>query len=132
MTQCPCGSGKSFQTCCNPYLKGEKVAETIEKLVRSRYVAYVYCDFDYIEKTMRMGDSSIYDRKTAESFSKDIKWLKLSILKTEEKEIHGSAEFIFSYQHHGQTSSSREVSQFEKIDGRWVYLGGQLTFAQNS
>ncbi len=37
---CPCGSGQAFKECCQRYHDGE-LPETPEKLMRSRYSAYV-------------------------------------------------------------------------------------------
>ena len=36
---CPCGSGQTYQLCCEVFHKG-KYAPTAEKLMRSRFCAY--------------------------------------------------------------------------------------------
>ena len=32
---CPCSSGQSYETCCGPFIKGEALPDTAEKLMRS-------------------------------------------------------------------------------------------------
>ena len=39
-THCLCGSGIDYQHCCGFYHSGEKIPETAEALMRSRYTAY--------------------------------------------------------------------------------------------
>lgn len=51
---CPCGTGSSYETCCKPYISGEKPAPTPEDLMRSRYTAYSRggdADVEYIVRT---------------------------------------------------------------------------------
>ena len=38
---CPCGSTKEYSSCCEPLLKGEKIAVNPLELLRSRYTAHV-------------------------------------------------------------------------------------------
>ena len=40
MSECPCGSGKSYAACCGPLHAGAAIAPTAEALMRSRYSAY--------------------------------------------------------------------------------------------
>ena len=40
MALCPCGSEKIYTECCEPLIKGDRVAETAEALMRSRYTAH--------------------------------------------------------------------------------------------
>jgi SEC-C motif-containing protein len=50
--KCPCGSDKSQETCCDPFITGKALPNTAEKLMRSRYTAYTRADIDYLKKTM--------------------------------------------------------------------------------
>uniref|UniRef100_UPI003563DCE8 YchJ family protein n=1 Tax=Desulfosarcina sp. TaxID=2027861 RepID=UPI003563DCE8 len=51
MALCPCGSGKDYEDCCGPLIKGDRVADTAEDLMRSRYTAHAKKNFDYIFET---------------------------------------------------------------------------------
>ncbi len=50
--ECPCGSGKGFDLCCEPYLAGKALPETAEALMRSRYSAYVRQLIPYLKETL--------------------------------------------------------------------------------
>ena len=65
---CVCGSGISYAKCCLPYHKGEKLPESPEHCLRSRYAAFAYRLPEYI---IRSTD------KTNSDYSADkIKWAK--------------------------------------------------------
>lgn len=49
---CPCGSTEEFESCCSPYISGNRLAPTAEALMRSRYTAFTLGDLDYIESTI--------------------------------------------------------------------------------
>ena len=54
MTQndlCPCGSNKSFDNCCGPYLSSAALPPSAEALMRSRYTAYTRMDDKYLLDT---------------------------------------------------------------------------------
>ena len=48
---CYCGSGIKFSQCCQPFIAGEKLTETPEQTMRSRYSAFILREYDYIKKT---------------------------------------------------------------------------------
>jgi SEC-C motif-containing protein len=41
MKACPCGSGRSYDDCCRPYITGAQKAPSAEALMRARYSSYV-------------------------------------------------------------------------------------------
>ena len=50
-SSCYCGSSLSYADCCQPFHRGARKAETAEKLMRSRYSAYVAGQIDYVDQT---------------------------------------------------------------------------------
>ena len=52
MSNCPCGSGRTLDQCCGPYLDGTAKAPTPEALMRSRYSAFVTVNVDHLERTL--------------------------------------------------------------------------------
>ncbi len=56
---CPCGSGKGFDLCCEPYLAGKALPETAEALMRSRYSAYVRQLIPYLKETLWPRDAPV-------------------------------------------------------------------------
>jgi SEC-C motif-containing protein len=125
---CPCGSGPSFEACCEPYLKGERLPPTAEALMRSRYTAFTLKDIDYVMNTHDPDTLDQVDRKGAETWAEQAKWLGFEVLGTErgdEADDTGSVEFIARYKVKGATIEHRERSHFRKLDGRWVFIDGQ-------
>jgi len=49
---CPCSSGQLNARCCAPYHRGESEPPDAERLMRSRYSAYVKKDADYLYRTL--------------------------------------------------------------------------------
>ncbi len=52
MSDCPCGSGQTFDTCCGPIIAGTQKAVTAEAVMRSRYSAYVKHAYTHLEQTL--------------------------------------------------------------------------------
>ena len=74
---CPCGTENNFSECCEPYLKGKKFPPTAEKLMRSRYTAYVYADIDYLKNTLAPESRTDFDPVSTKDWAKQAKWKKL-------------------------------------------------------
>lgn len=118
---CFCGSGKSFQTCCQTLLSGESTATTAEQLMRSRYCAAVLANESY---TLDSWHSTTRPLKKQMSDGK-VKWHRLKIKKV----INGGVddnegEVIFEaiYKVNGQARKHCEHSRFVKENGQWRYL----------
>ncbi len=126
MKECPCGSVKSFADCCGLYISGKSQAPDPESLMRSRYSAYVMGDVDYIAKTQMGKAATGYDPNYAKEWSKQAKWLGLKIVNTNVQENKGSVEFLALYELASKKSNMHEVSEFQKLDGRWFYTDGKF------
>ena len=112
---CPCGSGEEFINCCEVYLKGQKSAESPEKLMRSRYSAFVKGDFDYVKSTWHPDTVP----ELADDEPND--WIGLEILNAASDDCEGEVEFIAKLIFANKLEIIHEVSDFEKIDGKWLY-----------
>lgn len=123
---CPCGTGKIYESCCEPYISGKELAPTAEALMRSRYCAYTLCELDYIKKTV--ASSGDFDLKAAKDWAAQSEWKGLKILSTElgkESDKKGTVEFTATYSNGGKTYEHHEVSQFKKnSDGAWRFVDG--------
>ncbi len=124
---CPCGSGKPFSSCCQPYIEGKENPSTPEALMRSRYTAYTQENIDYIEKTMRGEALERFNRSDSEKNTQDIEWLKLDVLFSEEEGDKGTVQFIATFRVAGEEHFMHEISSFEKVDGKWYYTKGTLS-----
>ena len=119
---CPCGSGKTFAACCKALLDGQAIAASAEALMRSRYSAYVLGRSDYLLMTWHPDY-----RPAALDLDARQNWLGLKILRTErgnEDDNAGVVEFVARFKIDGRGHRLHEISRFEKVDGRWLYLEG--------
>lgn len=118
--QCPCGAGASYLACCAPLHLGRREADTPEELMRSRYCAFAKRDATHLRRTwapetrpLSLGDLGDRD------------WTRLTI------EAHGLdapdrgfVRFTARFREGGRDGALRELSRFERRDGRWLYVGG--------
>ncbi|MBU0505139.1 MAG: YchJ family protein [bacterium] len=124
MDPCPCGTGINYENCCQPYLLGSEKPDTAEKLLRSRYTAYVVGNTDYIFETHHPETVSTLDKQGVIEWSRDSKWLNLEIIKVDDS-LKSSGEtlieFAAQYSQEGVVHRHREVSLFKKEKDTWFF-----------
>lgn len=123
---CPCGSGQVLASCCGQFF-GEKLADTAEQLMRSRYTAYVFGDKKYLLKTWHKNT-----RPGALNLSQQepLKWIGLKVLNHNVDSgdpNQASVEFVARYRVNGRAQKIHELSRFCKEDGHWFYIDGDLS-----
>ncbi len=121
---CPCCSGKTYAECCKPYHDGA-LPPTALALMRSRYSAYAMNKADYIIHTTHpqspyFEKDPIKWKKAIEQFSQTTEFVKLEILESAEDTVKFAAHLRQS----GRSFILEEKSQFQKINGKWLYLSG--------
>jgi SEC-C motif-containing protein len=126
---CPCGSGKTYALCCGPCHRGELV-KSAEALMRSRYSAYALGLVDYILKTTHPEHPDAkrpeeIRRKEIEEFCTTTIFKGLKILDSQEDKVKFTAFLHMD----GKDFSFTEKSTFGKVDGKWLYLKGELLTA---
>ncbi len=129
MTACHCGSGLAYADCCGPFIAGERPAPTAEALMRSRYSAYVVEAIDYLGETLHPEHRSDWDRAATARWAAASQWLGLEVVATEAggpDEETGMVEFIARFTENGQPRRHHERSRFERVDGRWYYVDGEI------
>ncbi len=89
--------------------------------MRSRYSAYVLGDLDYVLETW-------HQRTRPSRLDPDppeLRWLGLEVRKhVALDDDHATVEFVARYRHAGRATRLHELSRFERVDGRWMYLDG--------
>jgi SEC-C motif domain protein len=126
---CPCGSGKTYAACCGLCHRGEP-AKSAEALMRSRYCAYALGLVDYILKTTHPEHPDAkrpeeIRRKEIKEFCTTTAFKGLKIL-----DVQGDQVKFTAFLHmDGKDFSFTEKSTFEKVDGNWLYLKGELSTA---
>ena len=120
---CPCGSGSAYEACCGRFHGGEPAVDA-ECLMRSRYSAYVLGLEDYLRTTWHP------DTRPA-SLGLDAtprpQWLGLTVKShTLLDARHATVEFLARYKLNGRAFKLHETSRFERLDGRWLYVDGEI------
>ena len=129
MKQCPCGSGRAYDDCCEPYISGKAKAPTAEALMRSRYSAYAEHAVDYIINTCVHRGKDDIDPKSTREWSEKSTWLGLNIISAEKggsADTEGTVEFDAHYERDGLKEVHHERARFKKQNGEWLYEDGHV------
>ena len=124
MSVCVCGSDKSGEDCCLPYLRGDEKPPTAEALMRSRYAAFTEANAEYLMATQECRDPVAAREQMERSFV-GAKWLGLRVLETKQGgsgDKRGWITFVATYLASGRTHELRERSLFRKVRGAWRYI----------
>ncbi|MDF1795581.1 MAG: YchJ family protein [Coxiellaceae bacterium] len=123
--QCPCGSNKAYNACCQPYINGDASAPTVEALMRSRYSAYSQANTDYIQQTMQGKAAAGYDPLSSQQWAQSIEWLGLQVFDHTAQGNEASVTFAARYRDANGTQFIHEKSSFRRIDEAWYYTDGK-------
>ncbi len=122
--RCPCLSGETFGQCCAPLHRGDTLAPTAMRLMRSRYSAFALGDTAYLSATWHPST-----RPIVLELDTDQRWIRLDIESSTGGgllENTGTVEFTAHYRavQDGRTvrGEQHENSRFLKEGGRWFYL----------
>ena len=119
---CPCGSGALLAACCGRYLDhfGSTPAPDAERLMRSRYSAFVLQRADYLLATWHADQ-----RPAAVDFDAGAKWLGLEVRSHRATgEDRAEVEFVARWRVGGRAVRLHERSRFVREGGRWYYVDG--------
>ncbi|MEN2752521.1 YchJ family protein [Psychrobacter sp. FBL11] len=149
---CPCQTNPtaettdallSYQDCCQPYHDAfynddvDKVdsirAESAQRLMRTRYSAFVLIKPEYIVKTTLPAQQNLLDIKAIEIWATETDWAGLEIVEHTPKlgKRHAKVEFkAFYIEPDGEPAAHHELSTFVKVvnktakekDERWYFL----------
>ncbi len=127
MNLCPCCSGASYQTCCEPSHLGEKPAGSPLSLMRSRYAAYALDNFEYVLDTYAHQQRlNLTVRDLADS-AQGSTWVKLDIHQSPPNHSNeGQVEFSAFYLVDSDLYEMRELSDFILEQGLWRYTSGHI------
>jgi SEC-C motif domain protein len=144
---CPCGSQLAYAECCEPYLMGKATAPTAERLMRSRYTAYIKGNVNYLIATRHPSTRQRGDRLALCQTMQTTRWVGLTVLKTQRgksTDDQGIVEFVALYQsadsglfsslelamplslNEGVVQQLHERSRFVKENGQWTYVDGDM------
>ena len=92
--------------------------------MRSRYTAYTLQNTSYLNATWHPNTRPAH---LDLSDQVDARWLGLLVKRHEIIDAdHASVEFVARYKINGRAYRLHEISRFERVDGRWLYVDGEL------
>lgn len=123
-TDCPCGSGDTYDQCCAPiHRDGAGLGRTAEQLMRARYSAYGLHDEDFLLQSWH--DDT---RPLSVTFDPDLEWLGLTVVATTAGtgfDADGTVEFRAKFRRGTEYLELHENSTFTRVNGSWVYVNGE-------
>lgn len=125
---CPCGTGKDYNNCCQPLHMGAFPGDALA-LMRSRYSAYAYGLSEYIIRTtdpMNINyreDHTLWAKEISER-CQNTQFQKLDILEFTNGPQEAYVTFIVHFIQNNRPGSFHEKSRFRKIGPQWLYLEG--------
>ncbi|MFM7026927.1 MAG: YchJ family protein [Limnohabitans sp.] len=127
MAACHCGrtgaKGQpvAYADCCGICHAGE-AAPDVERLMRSRYSAFVCGDVPYLLTTWHAST-----RPASLELEANARWLGLEI---KQHRMTGSdtaeVEFVARFRVAGRAVRQHELSRFVREEGRWYYVDGDV------
>jgi SEC-C motif-containing protein len=128
-TDCPCGSGNDYDTCCGPLLDGTRKAPGPEALMRSRYTAFTQQAMHYIEETLHPTQRHDYDAAGSAKWARESEWEGLEILNVgtdPDNASRGTVEFKAHYRMNGAKQVHHELAEFRKTNDTWYFYDGKM------
>jgi len=131
---CPCKSSLVFNECCKPIINNEKLPQSAEELMRSRYSAYATKNIEYLVNSSCEIINNIKERIDIEAFCDAAYFQHLEIVSVKEYVVEFKAYYIVGK----KQEVLHEKSNFiHKSDGSWCYRDGEIykanfTYGRNS
>lgn len=125
MEKCICGSHIDYTTCCEPFHRKMKNAQTAEELMRSRFAAFAKGEVDYLVATTHPAVRHLHQPNEIESWANDNQWLKLEIISATANKVHFKAYY---QDKQGGVYEHEELSTFDKVAEQWYYVDGEYDF----
>ncbi|MDP5039640.1 MAG: YchJ family protein [Paraglaciecola sp.] len=124
VSPCYCGNEQDFGSCCELLLSGKQVAKSAEALMRSRFCAYRLQNYEYVLATYAQAQQKHLNIHDIAQGAADTAWLRLVVVKTQQKQTTAKVEFRAYYQVETQYYLMHETSDFIQQDQKWYYTSG--------
>lgn len=131
---CPCGSGNTYQACCEPFHQKKAKPATAEQLMRSRYAAFVKKLGDYLIETRHPSKRALDSLAQLQQTFANSQWTGLKVLSAEKglaSDSTGYVSFAASYTESGREDTLYERSLFKKEGEQWYYVEGDFNVGRN-
>ncbi|MEJ8318580.1 YchJ family protein [Pseudomonas oryzihabitans] len=124
MAPCPCGSDRPLGDCCGVFHAGTPAPDA-ERLMRSRYSAYVLGLIDYLVATTVPAQQGQLDREALTAWSLGSRWQGLQVLEHRPEPgdpDHARVSFVARWEDGRGAHRHEERSGFVQREGRWYFL----------
>lgn len=121
--RCYCGSLKTFEECCEPFINGNQKASTALALMQSRYSAYAAHKDDYLLVTTHISHRKYHSKSEILKWATSNQWLQLEIIEATADTVEFKAYFLDSKL---QKQIHHELSSFKLENGSWFYVHGEF------
>ncbi|NOH79424.1 YchJ family protein [Vibrio sp. RE86] len=125
MNSCPCGNTLEYNQCCEPIHNNHSLADTPEKLMRSRYSAHVKGLVDYVVNTYH---PSCHAEEQRDAIADSIKseWCGLEVIESEPglNSEEGFVTFKAFFNEEEKQYCLEERSRFVRENALWFYIDG--------
>lgn len=121
---CPCGSHQPLNDCCGRYHAGTPAPDA-ERLMRSRYSAYVLGLIDYLLRTTLPVQQAALDREAIAAWSQQSEWLGLDVRSSEQisgTPPHAWVTFTARWRDGEGEQAHQERSAFVLVGGHWYFI----------
>jgi SEC-C motif-containing protein len=120
---CPCGSLISLQECCLPYIQGDIIVPTAEKLMRARFTAFYLNDSEYLYKTTHVSQKKYTNKSDILAWAQINTWQKLEIINHTENTVEFKAYYL---DQNNIPQIHHEKSTFILFQNNWYYVDGKF------
>lgn len=122
---CPCGSSKEYNICCERVHKDLTEATTAEMLMRARYSAFVKQNIDFLYQTYHPKTRKFQNKNEIKQWATESKWMHLVILHSTTNTVEFEAHYLDDRM---ETQVHHEKSNFKKNQDLWYYVDGTIIF----
>ena len=123
--KCPCGSGKDYADCCQPYHNGAS-PENALALMKARYSAYAKNQLKFLFDTLHPNLQPPSFAEFTQGMRKNARYERLIIHDFQDGDPIAYVMFTAYISMDGRDATFTERSEFEKIDNRWLYKRGTV------
>ena len=100
--------------------------KTARELLEARYQAFVDGNIEFVFESHHPETKKNLDRQALEEWSKESKWLGLTV---EDERVEGEKTFLtftVRYSRGAETLNHREFAEFRLDEGRWMYFDSEF------
>ena len=123
MEKCPCGSEKSYNSCCALVHQELSTAQSAEAIMRARYSAFAKGIIDFLYDSYHPQVRRFQQKSAIAQWAAENKWMQLEIINTSPSTVTFKAHYLAPS---GDVEIHHEKSTFKQQGNCWYYYDGRL------